>query len=201
MTVKRRFAAAVAVVLCVLSLACQGLAYSSYFSGSSACKYMEKHRSKKYAKARVSVMSQYFRTKNPTLSKKAAGGYASLVEAISTKYKLDPFLVSSIIVKESTVRVKAKSGIAYGLMQVNWRANKKWIPKVFPTVKSASKLLRSRPNIFVGSYILRDGMKRSGGDIDRALDIYRGKNVPSYRAKIHRYYSDQVGLLKNKLGR
>nr|WP_321500533.1 transglycosylase SLT domain-containing protein [uncultured Dethiosulfovibrio sp.] len=189
----------IAVIL-LLCLSSQGQAYSG-FKGSSSWKYMESHRSRKYAKARVAVMSHYFRTKNPALSEKAAGGYASLVDAISRKYKLDPFLVSSIIVKESTVRVKAKSGVAYGLMQVNWRANRSWIPRVFPTVKSPARLLRSRANIYVGSYILREAMQRSGGDVDRALDIYRGKNVPSYRDSIHRYYSEQVGLLKKRLGR
>lgn len=197
----RKFFAVIAVVLWVALTACQAQAYTSYFSGSQASKYMEKHLSKKYAKARVAVMSEYFRAKNPSLSVKAAGGYASLVESISSKYGLDPFWVSSIIVKESSVRVKAKSGLAYGLMQVNWRANKSWIPKVFPTVSSPSHLLHSRPNIYVGSYILMDAVKRSGGNLDRALDVYRGRNVPEYRSKLHRLYSDQVGLLKAKLGR
>ncbi|NCC96256.1 MAG: hypothetical protein EOM02_05380 [Synergistales bacterium] len=197
----RNLFAVVALVLWVAFTACQAQAYTAYFSGSQASKYMEKHLSKKYAKARVAVISEYFMTKNHSLSAKAARGYASLVEAVSDKYGLDPFLISSIIVKESSVRVKAKSGLAYGLMQVNWRANKSWIPRVFPTVKSPSHLLHSRPNIYVGSYILKDAVKRSGGNLDRALDIYRGKNVPEYRSKLHRLYSDQVGLLKAKLGR
>ncbi len=197
--VKIGFLRFVTVVL-LLCLASQSLA-STGFKGSSALKYMEGRRSHKYAKARVEIMSHYFMAKNPTLSGKAAKTYASLVEAISSKYGIDPFLVSSLVVRESGVRVKAKSGLAYGLMQINWRANKSWIPRVFPTVKSPSKLLRSRPNIYVGSYILREALQRSGGDVDRALDIYRGKNVPSYRISVHGHYSEQVGLLKKRLGR
>lgn len=191
---------AVVVAILVVFAACQAQAYTAYFSGSQAARYMEKHMSKKYAKARIAVISEYFRSKNPSLSSKAARSYASLVDSVSAKYNIDPFLVSSIIVKESSVKVKAKSGLAYGLMQVNWRANRSWIPKVFPTVKSPSHLLRSRPNIYVGSYILMDAVRRSK-NTDRALDVYRGKNVPAYRSTLHRFYSDQVGLLRAKLGR
>lgn len=186
------------VILSTLVLSPAAESYSWVFRGSPAWNYMEKHRSRRYAKARVSVMTSYFKAKNPGISTKAARTYASLVEAISRKYGVDPFLVSSIIVKESTVKVRAKSGKAYGLMQINWKANRKWIPRVFPTIKSSSKLLHSRPNIYVGCYMLRDALKR-GGNVDKALDIYRGRSIASYRTKIHRYYSDQVDMLRKKL--
>ncbi len=186
--------------LCVWDTSIPGpsLASSRRFVHSKAWTYMVRHRSKKYAKARVAVISRYFQTKNPKLSAKSARKYAKLVDRIGRRYDLDPFLVSSIIVKESTVRVKAKSRRAYGLMQVNWKANRKWIRKVYPSISSPAKLLHSKPNIMVGCHILRDAMRRSFGDVDRALDRYRGKSVPAYRAKVRQYYEDQVAMFRKR---
>lgn len=173
--------------------------YQSVFRSSSSYKYMTKHRSRKYSKTRISVIAHYFRVKNPKLSSKSARTYAGLVESISRKYGVDPFLISSIIIKESTVRVKAKSGRAYGLMQINWKANRKWIPRVFPTVKSAKNLLHSKPNIYVGTYMMRQFIKKNGGNVDKALDRYRGKSLVKYRSRIHSYYSAQVKQFKKKI--
>ncbi len=186
------------VCLCEASVPEPVLASSKRFVHSNVWIYMARHRSKKYAKARVAVIARYFRTKNPRLSARSARKYAKLVDRIARRYDLDPFLVSSIIVKESTVRVKAKGRRAYGLMQVNWKANRRWIRKAYPTITSPAKLLHSKPNIMVGCHILRDAMRRSAGDVDRALNKYRGKSVPSYRAKIRRYYEDQVAMFRKR---
>lgn len=199
---RRLLTVAVAVMFC-LFVPPDGTAeaYKSVFSGSPPVKFMEVHRSKSHAETRISVMAQYFRMKNPSLSARAAADYAALVDAAAGHYDIDPFVVSSIIVKESAVRVKARGGAAYGLMQVNWKANRSWIPRVFPSVNSAEKLLHSKHNIYVGAYILKDAIRRSGGNVDKALDIYRGKNIHSYRSSLHGLYSEQVGLFRKKTNR
>lgn len=166
------------------------------FSGSSDYSYMLDHRAKKYSHMRVNVMQRYFCAKNPKLSSRNALRYAAVVERVSRSYKVDPFLVAAIIVKESTVRRSAKSSSSYGLMQVNWNANKTWIRKKFPAVKGPSSLLHSGNNIKVGAYILKSALERSKGNVDKALDVYRGKSLSGYRAKVFRYYGDQVELFR-----
>ncbi|HOO62605.1 MAG TPA: transglycosylase SLT domain-containing protein [Synergistaceae bacterium] len=177
---------------------CLTEAYVSFFGSSPEYRYMQKHSSKKYASRRVLVMRDFFRLQNPSVSAKAAKIYAALTERICRKYDVDPFLVAAIIVKESTVQVGAKSGIAYGLMQINWEANKKWIPRIFPTIKSRRDLLHSRPNIYVGTYMLREALRNAGGNVDHALDRYRGKSVTSYRQKIHAFYVSMTESFKKR---
>ncbi len=180
-----------AMVLCVFC-PCSSHAYVSFFDATPEYGYMQKHGAKKYATRRVLVMRDFFCRQNPSLSQKAAKSYAALAERICRKYDVDPFLVAAVIAKESAVDVKAKSGIAYGLMQINWEANKKWIPRVFPTIKSRRDLLHSRPNIYVGTYMLRKALEGSRGKVDLALDSYRGKSISSYRQRIHAFYVSMV---------
>jgi soluble lytic murein transglycosylase-like protein len=180
----------------LLPSVCQG--YTSFFGSSPEYQYMQKRYAKKYATRRVLVMRDFFLRKNPHLSPKAAKSYAALVERICRNYSVDPFLVAAVIAKESTVQVKAKSGVAYGLMQINWEANKKWIPKVFPTIKSRRNLLHSRPNIYVGTYMLQKALEKSRGSVDGALDSYRGKSITEYRRKIHALYAEMVRDFKSR---
>lgn len=184
------------VLICSLLWGSVGLAASGPFSGSGDYRYMLQHRAKRYAQKRVKVMQRYFCAKNARLSSNDALRYAAVVERVSRAYGVDPFLVAAIIVKESTVRRTAKSYCSYGLMQVNWDANKSWIRKKFPKVKGPRSLLHSGNNIKVGSYILKSALERSHGDVDRALNIYRGKSVASYRGKIFRYYGEMVELFR-----
>ncbi len=166
------------------------------FGSSESYRYMEQHRAKKYARKRVKVMQRYFCAKNPRLSSRNALRYAALTERNCRHYKVDPFLVAAIIVKESTVRRTARSCCSYGLMQINWDANKSWIRKKFRTVHGPGSLLHSGPNIKVGTYMMKSALERTGGNVDRALDIYRGKSHPAYRGRICRYYADMVSLFK-----
>jgi len=182
--------------LFLLPSLCQG--YLSFFDTSPEYQYMQKRYGKKYATRRVLVMRDFFARQNPNLSAKAAKSYAALVERICRNYSVDPFLVAAVIARESSVQVKAKSGIAYGLMQIHWEANKKWIPKVFPSIKSRRDLLHSRPNIYVGTYMLHKALEGSRGKIDLALDSYRGKSVTEYRRQIHAFYTEMVRDFKSR---
>lgn len=192
----RLFILIMLITASVLSFISQAVAAPGSFSASEPYRYMLHHRARKYAGKRVNVMQRYFCAKNPRLSSKDALRYAAVVERVSRSYHIDPFLVAAVIVKESTVRRTAKSSSSYGLMQVNWDANKFWIRKRFPKVKGPASLLHSGNNIKVGAFILRSGLERSAGDVDRALDIYRGKRITLYRTKIFGYYSDMVEMFR-----
>jgi len=188
----------ISLVITLFLLPSLSHAYVSFFDSTPEYGYMQKHGAKKYATRRVLVMRDFFCRQNPSLSEKAAKSYAALAERICRKYDVDPLLVAAIIAKESAVDVRAKSGIAYGLMQINWEANKKWIPKVFPSIKSRRNLLHSRPNIYVGTYMLHKALEGSRGKVDLALDSYRGKSITEYRRKIHSFYAEMVRDFKSR---
>ncbi|MCF7935752.1 MAG: transglycosylase SLT domain-containing protein [Synergistales bacterium] len=179
-------------------LAGQAEGYVKVFGYSHAYDYMQDHRAKREYPRRVRVMADYFKKVNPDLSDAICVDYAALVERHSRRFEVDPFLAAAIIVKESGVQPRVRNGYSYGLMQVNWKANKGWIPDTFHMVYSARRLVKSRYNIPVGIYILRKALDNSGGNVDRALDRYRGKNIVSYRRKVLDYYRDMVRMFKRE---
>lgn len=193
---KKRFVLLFLAVFFVFFQASSAFAYTGVFTGSSWYGYMQKHQASGEKGKRINAISRYFCQKNPKLASKTARTYAILVERTSWKYKLDSMLVAAIIVKESTVRRTACSGRSYGLMQINWNANKSWIPKVFPKVRSKKDLYRSAKNIEIGSYILKKALEKYNNNVDRALDRYRGKNLLSYRRSVMGHYSSMVKIFK-----
>ena len=123
---------------------------------------------------------------------RAPAGLIAIVESAGEKFGIDPKIIASIIVVESSARPKAVSkGGDYGLMQVRWKVHKKDIQRRFPTVKTAEDLLEPSINVAIGTEIfaryqqgrtLRDALLRySGGNrtmADRVLRILRGLLLP-----------------------
>ncbi len=197
MTVSRKssilFLLTVFVLIFLISTAS---ANTGVFPDSSLYRYMQKHQDSRDKDKRIKATARYFCQKNPKLAAKTARTYAILVERTSRKYHLDSILIASIIVKESTVNRVACSGRSYGLMQINWNANKSWIPKVFPKVRSRKDLYRSAKNIEVGSYILKKALEKYHNNVDRALDRYRGKSLVSYRKAVLAHYCAIVKIFQ-----
>ncbi|MGI6784433.1 MAG: transglycosylase SLT domain-containing protein [Aminivibrio sp.] len=162
-------------------------AFSQPFSNSQAFHNMQNHRSKTDQAKRLKAIETYFRKKNPKIPLKNISYYAQLVEDCSARYNLDPFLVASVMVKESTIKEKAVSKGNYGLMQINWKANRPWIVKNYP-IRSTKELLTPSYNVSIGTHILAANIKKCKGDVDRGLDRYRGRSLASYRNSIHQHY-------------
>jgi len=96
-----------------------------------------------------------------------------------------------VIVRESNVqRTANNANRSFGLMQINWTANESWIKEKFPKIKSPNDLYRSENNIQVGTYILGSNLKEQNGNVDRALDRYRGKSLLSYRRSVLSHYEE-----------
>jgi soluble lytic murein transglycosylase-like protein len=89
--------------------------------------------------------------------------YAGYIIESSQKYKLDPFLILSIIHIESNFNTKAINAGAVGLMQVMYAVHKKPIDSLFDP----------KYNINIGSKILKDCYNR-GGNTKLALALYNG---------------------------
>lgn len=121
---------------------------------------------------------QLFMSVNPRLDEARARQYAEIIIEASEKFKQDPYVIAGIVVHESTVNNKAVSkGGDYGLMQVRWNVHEKAIKQRFPKVKRANDMFDARTNIFFGTEIFRDCMRKSDGDFRKGLMRYSAGNT------------------------
>lgn len=135
------------------------------------------------------VVAQTFKSVNSSLRDEAAHKFAQYVMEASDYFGIDPFLIASIIIKESHVKYKAKSKrAAYGLMQINWKVHRNNIRKTFSQIKTLSDLIQPKNNIFVGTYIYSCYFKSSKGNVSKALSRYLGASGRKYIASVMKYY-------------
>ena len=115
---------------------------------------------------------------NPKLSGSDAKKYTEIIIEACAKFKQNPYVIAGIIVHESTVNSKAVSkGGDYGLMQVRWKVHEKAIKQRFPKVKHGKDIFDARVNIFFGTEIFSDCMKKSNGDVGKGLLRYSAGNT------------------------
>ncbi|PLZ01967.1 hypothetical protein CY652_13130 [Burkholderia sp. WAC0059] len=126
----------------------------------------------------------------PTLSGGGRGNwtanqYASQIKSASDKYGVDPQMVYSIMMAESTGRNGQYSSTgAGGLMQVthgNWKA-----------YGNGADVMDPASNIMVGTRIYAENLKRFNGDQAAALRAYNGNSDPNYVAKVSGFYGGNV---------
>ena len=114
-----------------------------------------------------------FTKANPKISAATAKKYSELVIEASEKYKQDPYVIAAIIVHESTVNNKAKSkGGDYGLMQIRWKYHKDSVRKIFPNVKHPHDMFDARVNIFYGTKLFGEYLKKANNDLRGGLMGY-----------------------------
>lgn len=135
------------------------------------------------------IIAESFLRANHKLRKEEAWEYASYVIESSKLFGLDPFLIASLIIKESTVKRNARSKYAYGLMQINWKVHKKGLRSAFNQIKSLKDLMEPRNNIMAGTYIFSWYMKSSNYNVKKALARYLGKNGKKYISKVLEEYN------------
>ncbi|MFP6558891.1 lytic transglycosylase domain-containing protein [Paraburkholderia sp. B3] len=115
----------------------------------------------------------------------AANQYASEIRAAAAKYGVDPQMVYSIMMAESTGRNGQYSSTgAGGLMQVtrgNWKA-----------YGNGASVMDPASNIMVGTRIYAENLKRFNGDQAAALRAYNGNSDANYVAKVSGFYGGNV---------
>lgn len=127
---------------------------------------------------RSRIIYALFTETNPNLTASDAKKYSEIVIEAAEKFKQNPYVIASIIVHESTVNNRALSkGGDYGLMQVRWKIHEKAVKQRFPRVKHGKDMFDARTNIFFGTEIFRDCMKKSNNDVGRALLRYSAGNT------------------------
>ena len=116
-------------------------------------------------------------TKFKVYIEQKAQDYATIIIQAGEKFKQDPYVIAALIVHESTVNNKAVSkGGDYGLMQVRWKVHAKAIKQRFPKVKKASDMFDARTNIFYGTEIFSDCVKKAGGNWQGGVLRYSAGN-------------------------
>lgn len=101
-----------------------------------------------------------------------------VVTRVSKSYKLDVNAVLAIIHVESKYHIKAKNGSSVGLSQVLLRYHKpKFLGKNYYDVED---------NVFAGMQVLRDCLKRTKGNYDKAFGCYNGGGDKNYVSKVRK---------------
>ncbi len=151
-------------------------------------------------KVKKDVIARKFKSVNSNLENYAASKFSEYVMEASAAFQIDPFLIASILIKESHAKYKARSSCgAYGLMQVNWSVHRGNIRKAFSEIATLSDLIQPRNNILVGTYIFSCYMQSSGGDISEALSRYLGASGRRYIAGVMKYHSQMVDSYSNMM--
>ncbi|MFP4481755.1 MAG: transglycosylase SLT domain-containing protein [Thermovirgaceae bacterium] len=184
---RRERKAPVVVVLCLLLLLSffvgAGFAEGDVYNRNLREDPVEAQKEPDPAKTRdgkMVVIMNRFMEANPELEEYAAGKFAGYVLEASDQFGVHPFLIAAIIIKESTVRYRARSRYAYGLMQINWSAHKRALRSAFSEIETLEDLIQPRNNILAGTYIFSCYLNSSDGNISEALAMYLGKNGTRY---------------------
>jgi len=152
----------------------------------------------KTQEGKAAVIVSRFMKANPELDEYAAGKFAEYILEASEKFGVHPFLIASIVIKESTVRYKARSRYAYGLMQVNWSAHKRGLRSAFSEIRTLEDLIQPRNNILAGTYIFSCYLDSSDGNISEALARYLGKNGKRYIKAVMKNYEIMLAQYEKK---
>jgi hypothetical protein len=147
---------------------------------------------------KADVIVSAFTRVNRSMDIPTASNYASHVLEAAGEFGIHPFMIASIIIRESTVRQNARSRYAYGLMQINWKAHRKGLTKAFSTIRTLDDLLQPRNNIFAGTYIFSWYLRSSDGDMDKALSKYLGRTGKKYVSRVMSGYRDMIKDLEER---
>jgi soluble lytic murein transglycosylase-like protein len=177
-----------------LSLPAEAAKTTDFFAESFEFNVMKSLGHQKYNDRVTAIIATFLKQRNPKLSEKTAREYAWYITDAGREFGVDPFLVASILVKESTAKKDARSPKgAYGLMQIHWKAHQKSIRKAFGIIKTLDDLMEPQNNIRVGTYLFANHIRRYQ-DTDRALDRYLGAPRTSYKKTILDFYKSMSGL-------
>ncbi len=133
---------------------------------------------------KTEVIVSAFTRVNKGLDRSTAAVYASHVLEAAGEFGVHPFMIASLIIRESTVKQNARSRHAYGLMQINWKAHRSSLKKAFSAIQSLDDLLQPRNNILAGTWIFSWYLQSSGGDMDKALSKYLGRTGKKYVSRV-----------------
>ncbi|MDR2174779.1 MAG: lytic transglycosylase domain-containing protein [Synergistaceae bacterium] len=141
--------------------------------GNPAIRHSDRRKNEARRKSIAALLRQY----NKKLSEEKAYEYAVLIIQTSDRFKQNPFVITAMVVNESSARHDAVSrGGDYGLMQVRWKVHQKAIRKKYPHIARANDMLNPRDNLQVGVEIFSNYRERADQDLHGALLSYSAGN-------------------------
>ena len=141
--------------------------------GSPAVQHSDRKKNEAKRKSIAALLRQY----NKKLNEEKAYEYAVLIIQTSDKFKQNPFVITAMVVNESSARHDAVSrGGDYGLMQVRWKVHQKAIRKKYPHIAKAKDMLNPRNNLLVGVEIFSNYRERANQNLHGALLSYSAGN-------------------------
>jgi soluble lytic murein transglycosylase-like protein len=142
-------------------------------SGGGSARLSDRKKNEAKRKSIAAALRQY----NKKLSEEKAYEYAVLIIQTSDKFKQNPFIITAMVVNESSARHDAVSrGGDYGLMQVRWRVHQKTIRKKYPHIARAKDMLNPRNNLLVGVEIFSAYREAANQNLHDALLSYSAGN-------------------------
>ncbi|MDR1376618.1 MAG: lytic transglycosylase domain-containing protein [Synergistaceae bacterium] len=136
-------------------------------------RHSDRERNEAKRKSIAALLRQY----NKKLGDEQAYEYAVLIIQTSDRFQQNPFLITAMIVNESSARHDAVSrGGDYGLMQVRWRVHRQTIRKKYPHIAEAKDMLVPKNNLLVGIEIFSNYRERADQDLHDALMSYSAGN-------------------------
>jgi len=130
------------------------------------------HRSNEIKRESIAA---FLRRHNRGLTYEQVNKYAVLIKEACEKFGQDPFIITALVIAESTGRSHVVSrGGDYGLMQVRWRVHQNMIRNRYPHITEARDILDPKYNLLIGTEIFTRYRARVDQDIRRTLIRYSG---------------------------
>jgi soluble lytic murein transglycosylase-like protein len=178
------------------SVAAEKLEEGIYFKNRKIAEFLKSQKEKEAANQVVHVLAKY----KTGLASEFRGQLAHLIVSESSKYGYDPFLLTALIITESSFNNWARSRKgALGLMQIRPQTAVALAKETRREWKGKPTLFDPGVNIALGAYYL-DKLIRRFGNLDLALEAYnhgptklsrylrKGKKPTKYSSRVISQY-------------
>lgn len=118
----------------------------------------------------METIKSYLDALDDRLSSKRQSNYATYFSRSSLDYGVDPFMLVAVAIQRSALDWTYNTAGRYGLMAVDWDANKRWITQDHPRVTSRRILCKPVINVRVGADLMSRELRKSAMDYGKMID-------------------------------
>ncbi len=195
----RRVSIGLSLVLLVVLAAVAGAETTLSLDGSRLAVFSRRYLGKEWSAARQETMIDYFSIVNRSLSPERLRRYAVYVDRSAALYGLDPFVAAAVMIQRSGLDWLSKGEGEYGLMRIDWAANKTWIVKTDPRIKEPRILMKPVLNVRMGCALMADRLTLSGKSYDEMIERFYGRNGLSVAEELQLHYRNMARSFREKV--
>ncbi|QTX32390.1 hypothetical protein KAR29_00085 [Aminithiophilus ramosus] len=188
----KKTTALVTLLVLLLSAAASGAEEILSLDRSRLAAFARRYPGDDWASTRRQVMADYFSIVNRDLSEQRRMNYAVYVDRSAAQYGLDPFVVAAVMIHRSGLDWLSKGEGEYGLMRVDWTANKAWIVKEDSRIDEPRILMKPVLNVRMGCALMADRLTLSGRSYDEMVARFYGRGGLSASSEIERHYRNMA---------